>query len=146
MRGAAAALAAAIDAIVERLERGGRLVYVGAGTSGRLAAVGRGRVRPDVRHPGLVVASSPVARRRGRARGAEDDEEAGAADVAAAGVGAGDAVVAPLGERRDALRARRAPRGGQRAGALTVGVVCARGLASSAASSTTRSSPSSGPR
>src|SRR3954454_10733980 len=33
----AGALAAAIDAIVERLERGGRLIYVGAGSSGRLA-------------------------------------------------------------------------------------------------------------
>ena len=34
---AADALALAIDAIVERLRDGGRLVYVGAGTSGRLA-------------------------------------------------------------------------------------------------------------
>ena len=33
------ALAAAIDAIVERLRRGGRLVYAGAGTSGALAAL-----------------------------------------------------------------------------------------------------------
>jgi N-acetylmuramic acid 6-phosphate etherase len=32
-------LAVAIDAIVERLDRGGRLVYVGAGTSGALAAL-----------------------------------------------------------------------------------------------------------
>jgi N-acetylmuramic acid 6-phosphate etherase len=33
------ALAAAIDAIVARLQRGGRLIYVGAGTSGALAAL-----------------------------------------------------------------------------------------------------------
>jgi N-acetylmuramic acid 6-phosphate etherase len=33
------ALAAAIDAIVERMQRGGRLVYAGAGTSGALAAL-----------------------------------------------------------------------------------------------------------
>jgi len=33
------ALAAAIDAIVERMSRGGRLVYAGAGTSGALAAL-----------------------------------------------------------------------------------------------------------
>jgi N-acetylmuramic acid 6-phosphate etherase len=32
-------LAAAIDAIVERMQRGGRLIYVGAGTSGALAAL-----------------------------------------------------------------------------------------------------------
>ena len=36
--GATVDIAAAIDAIVERLERGGRLDYVGAGTSGRIAA------------------------------------------------------------------------------------------------------------
>src|SRR5436309_655991 len=36
--GANGQIAAAIDAIVARLEAGGRLVYVGAGTSGRIAA------------------------------------------------------------------------------------------------------------
>src|SRR5205823_14435034 len=40
---AAPELAAAIDAIVERLRGGGRLIYVGAGTSGRLAALEIGR-------------------------------------------------------------------------------------------------------
>src|SRR5919199_6107640 len=39
VRRAAPATARAIDAIVERLRVGGRLVYVGAGTSGRLAAL-----------------------------------------------------------------------------------------------------------
>ena len=39
VREAAPTLAAAIEAIVERLAGGGRLVYVGAGTSGRLALV-----------------------------------------------------------------------------------------------------------
>src|SRR2546423_2816827 len=34
------ALAAAIDAIVERMRRGGRLIYAGAGSSGGLAALG----------------------------------------------------------------------------------------------------------
>src|SRR5215510_9872087 len=36
---AADAIADATDAIAERLQRGGRLIYVGAGTSGHLAAV-----------------------------------------------------------------------------------------------------------
>ena len=35
----AADIAAVVDTVVERLEAGGRLVYVGAGSSGRLAAV-----------------------------------------------------------------------------------------------------------
>src|SRR3954470_1950366 len=39
VRRAAPALAAAIDAIVARLQTGGRLIYVGAGSSGRLALV-----------------------------------------------------------------------------------------------------------
>src|SRR5262245_50383700 len=33
------ALARAVDAIVERLERGGRLFYIGTGTSGRLGVL-----------------------------------------------------------------------------------------------------------
>src|SRR5262245_3209424 len=33
------AIATAVDAIASSLQRGGRLIYVGAGTSGRLAAV-----------------------------------------------------------------------------------------------------------
>src|SRR5206468_2054849 len=45
---ATGAIVTAIDEIVDRLERGGRLVYAGAGTSGRIAAAdaaecGRGR-------------------------------------------------------------------------------------------------------
>ena len=50
-------LAAAIDAIVERLRGGGRLVYVGAGTSGRLAPVDAAECGPTFGvQPGDVVA------------------------------------------------------------------------------------------
>ena len=55
--GAGGALAAAIDAIVERLRRGGRLVYAGAGTSGALAALDAAECGPTFASPpGEVVA------------------------------------------------------------------------------------------
>src|SRR5207245_4261829 len=84
------ALAAAIDATAERLARGGRLVYVGAGTSGSLAALDAAECGPTFgSRPGEVVAV--VA---GDGEDAEDDVERGDTDVRALGVGAEDAVVA----------------------------------------------------
>ncbi|MGH9065752.1 MAG: hypothetical protein ACRD0L_17630, partial [Acidimicrobiales bacterium] len=54
---AAPAIAAAVDAIADRLARGGRLVYLGAGTAGRLAAVDAAEVGPTFGGPtGEVVA------------------------------------------------------------------------------------------
>jgi N-acetylmuramic acid 6-phosphate etherase len=89
-------LSAAIDAISARLADGGRLVYVGAGTSGRLAAVDAAECQPTFSAPPeLVVAlvaggsdGSPLAQ-----EAAEDDAEAGARDVATLAVGPADAVV-----------------------------------------------------
>jgi N-acetylmuramic acid 6-phosphate etherase len=126
VRGASTALAAAIDAIVQRLERGGRLVYVGAGSSGRLAHVDAAECPPTFGVPDdLVLAlvaggtdSLAVAQ-----EAAEDDAGAGAADVASAGIGPADAVVALSASGRTpyVLGAVRAAAG---TGALTVGVVC----------------------
>ena len=54
---AAGAIATAIDAVAGRLEAGGRLVYVGAGTSGRLALVDAAECESTfAAPPGLVVA------------------------------------------------------------------------------------------
>src|SRR5919204_573291 len=54
---AADEIAALIDAVVECLERGGRLVYVGAGTSGRLAALDAAECESTFStRPGQVVA------------------------------------------------------------------------------------------
>src|SRR5437879_6016545 len=74
------AIAAAVDAIAVRLQTGGRLIYAGAGTSGRLAALDAAECESTFStHPGQVVAliaggaaSSPVAQ-----EAAEDDHEAG---------------------------------------------------------------------
>src|SRR6266540_4124983 len=55
--GSAAELAGAIDAIAARLRLGGRLIYVGAGTSGRIAALDAEEVGPTFSVPaGQVVA------------------------------------------------------------------------------------------
>jgi len=89
-------LAALVDAVAERLERGGRLVYVGAGTSGRLAVLDALECRPTFGlEPGRVVALLAGGMRalHEPVEEAEDDEEAGARDVAALCVGPDDAVL-----------------------------------------------------
>jgi len=116
------ALAAAIDAIAGRLAQGGRLVYVGAGTSGALAALDAAECGPTFgSRPGEVVAV--VA---GDGESAEDDREAGAAGVRALGIGPDDAVVgvSASGTTPFTLAALEVARD---AGALRVAVVCARG-------------------
>ena len=89
-------MAAAVDRIAERLARGGRLVYVGAGTSGRLAALDAAECEATFSSPpgevvALVAGSGEATRAQQDAR--EDDAEAGARDVAALGVSAADVVV-----------------------------------------------------
>jgi N-acetylmuramic acid 6-phosphate etherase len=129
VRAAVPRLTAAIDAIVERLERGGRLVYVGAGSSGRLAAVDAAECGPTFGLPnGQVVAvvAGGVEALAVAQEAAEDDADAGASDLAAIGVGSADAVVAisASGATPYVLGAIRAARA---AGASTVGVVCVPG-------------------
>jgi len=118
-------LAAAIDAIVGKLRRGGRLVYVGAGTSGRLAALDAEECESTFStQPGQVTAIVAGASLASAAEGdaAEDDAEAGAHAVRALGTARDDAVVGVSASGRTpfvvgALEAAAA------AGALTVCVV-----------------------
>jgi N-acetylmuramic acid 6-phosphate etherase len=93
---AAPAIAATIDAIAERLRGGGRLVYVGAGSSGLLAALDAFECEATFSvAPGVVVAlvaggvSAPALAQAA----AEDDRDAGARDLRALEVGPADAVV-----------------------------------------------------
>ena len=122
-------LASAIDAIAERLAGGGRLVYAGAGSSGRLAVVDATEVVPTFgAPPGQVVAlvaGGPHAIATAQ-EAAEDDEAAGVADVAALGLGPSDAVVA-LSASGGTPYALGAARAAADAGALTVAVVCVEG-------------------
>ena len=82
VRNAARPLATAIDAIAERLARGGRLIYVGAGSSGRLAAVDAAECGPTFGVPPeqvVVLVAGGVAALAVAQEAAEDDDVAGAA-------------------------------------------------------------------
>ena len=123
---ASTTIAALVDDVATRLALGGRLVYVGAGTSGRLAAldaveceatfsVERGRVSALVAGEGASSALEQEA--------AEDDEDAGRADVAALALGERDAVVGISASGRSPY-VRAGLEAARRRGALTGCVVC----------------------
>jgi len=87
---------AAVAAIAGALERGGHLLYVGAGTSGRLGVLDASECPPTFNVPpdlvrGIIAGGEAAIRRSVEA--SEDDPEAGARDLVAAGFGAGDVVV-----------------------------------------------------
>jgi N-acetylmuramic acid 6-phosphate etherase len=90
------AIAAAVDAIVAAFRRGGRLLYMGAGTSGRLGVLDASECPPTFGvSEGMVVgliAGGEVAL-TSAVEGAEDDEALGRADLAAWSVGPDDVVV-----------------------------------------------------
>jgi len=91
-----AVIAALIEEVTGRLRGGGRLIYVGAGTSGRLGVLDAAECPPTFgTEPGTVIgliAGGPGALVRSR-EGAEDDREAGIADVRAIDVGPRDFVL-----------------------------------------------------
>lgn len=96
MAAARPALAAAVEAVTLRLAAGGRLLYVGAGTPGRMAALDAAECVPTFGlPPGLVVAVMAGGRAAfaDAVEGVEDDDAAGAADLRAHTVGDADVVV-----------------------------------------------------
>src|SRR5688572_5862407 len=85
----AEAVADVIDRVVDRLTAGGRLIYVGAGTSGRQAVADAAECEATFStERGQVVAVFA-----GDREGAEDDAEAGAGAIRELAAGAADAVV-----------------------------------------------------
>ncbi|MFE9253816.1 N-acetylmuramic acid 6-phosphate etherase [Streptomyces sp. NPDC006879] len=129
-------IAAAIDALAERMARGGRLVYAGAGTAGRMGVLDASECPPTFNtDPGQVlglIAGGPSAMVKA-VEGAEDSAEHAAADLADLGVGPLDTVVgiSASGRTPYAIGAVRAAR---ERGALTIGLSCNAGsvLAASA--------------
>ena len=119
-------IAAAVSRIAEALRRGGRLVYVGAGTSGRLAMLDAVECPPTFgtspEQVQAVIAGGPKALTEA-VEGAEDDPAAGAREMDARAVGATDVVVgiAASGETPFVLGAVQRAR--QR-GAGTIAVSC----------------------
>lgn len=97
VRAAAPQIEAAAEAVTARLRAGGRLVYVGAGTSGRLGLLDGVELIPTFDWPAervvYLLAGGEGALLRA-VEGAEDDREAGRRDIADANVTADDAVIA----------------------------------------------------
>lgn len=90
------AIEAAVLGTVERLERGGRLFYVGAGSAGRIAALDAAEVAPTFGvEPDLVraVVAGGLSSLTDLVEGLEDDPAAGASDVRGAGLTTRDAAL-----------------------------------------------------
>ncbi len=93
----------AVDLIVGRLERGGRLFYVGAGTSGRLGVLDAAECPPTFGTPRTLVQGIIAGGRRALVRsieGAEDDARAAVAALRKKRVNAKDVVVGVMASRR----------------------------------------------
>ena len=93
---ASPALSELIDALVPRMQQGGRLFYLGAGTSGRLGVVDASECPPTFgvdhgRVVGLMAGGDSAIRRA--VEGAEDDPKQGWLDLTSHDVHAIDAVV-----------------------------------------------------
>lgn len=122
------AIARAVDAIAAALapERGGRLFYVGAGTSGRLGVLDASECPPTFNVPAELVqgfiAGGDYALRHS-IEGAEDSHELGATDLRAHGFNAKDVLVgiAASGRTPYVLGAMEHARS---LGAVTIGLSC----------------------
>lgn len=118
------AIATAVDEVAARLERGGRLVFVGAGTPGRLGMLDAVEVGPTFgvtgRVVGITAGGHDAVTRASEV--SEDEAEAGRRDLLDHAVGPDDAVVATSASGRTpyALAALRAAR---EVGASTIAVV-----------------------
>ena len=119
-------IARAVEAIAEALSKGGRLFYIGAGTSGRLGVLDAAEcpptfgVAPDLVR-GIIAGGEYALSRASEA--SEDDPDSGARDLLAAGFGPGDALVgiAASGRTPYVLGAVAKAR---ELGAITCGISC----------------------
>lgn len=120
------AIAEAVDVITERLGKGGRLIYIGAGTSGRLGVLDAAECGPTFSVAAElvqgVIAGGEAALARATEAG-EDDPEAGAAELRKRGLSKSDAVVgiAASGRTPYVLGAMAEAR---RMAAATIGISC----------------------
>jgi N-acetylmuramic acid 6-phosphate etherase len=119
-------IARAVDAVVQAFENGGRLFYIGAGTSGRLGVLDASECPPTFNVPpemvqGIIAGGEAALTRS--SEGVEDDPAAGARDLSARGFGAADVLagIAASGRTPYVLGAIDAARA---MGAVTVGISC----------------------
>jgi N-acetylmuramic acid 6-phosphate etherase len=119
-------ITAAIEATAERMEAGGRLVYVGAGTPGRLGVLDASECPPTFSTPPeqvFAIIAGGESAIVSPCEGAEDDEAAGVAAIEAAGIGPLDTVVGVASSGRTPYVVAAVRRAGE-LGALTVGLAC----------------------
>lgn len=120
------AISDAVDAIASRIRGGGRLIYLGAGTSGRMASMEAAEAPPTFGvSPDTVIGviAGGTGAVEGAREGAEDDTDGGAGEIRRLEVGAADVLVGVSASGRTpfvlAALAEAAARG-----ALTIGVCC----------------------
>ncbi|WP_373716814.1 N-acetylmuramic acid 6-phosphate etherase [Roseateles sp.] len=124
VKAAAPQLAAAVDAALPRIRAGGRLLYAGAGTSGRLGVLDSVELYPTFSWPrerAVAVIAGGTGAMFVAVEGAEDDRAQGAADLAALQPGPNDValLLAASGGTPYVLGAIEAARA---AGTLTIGI------------------------
>lgn len=121
-------IAEAIEGIAARLRQGGRLLYTGAGTSGRLGVLDASECPPTFNTPPELVvgwiAGGPEALTRS-IEGAEDSADMGRANAARLGISAADALVGIAASGRTPYVLGAVAHAKER-GALTVGLACNR--------------------
>jgi N-acetylmuramic acid 6-phosphate etherase len=122
-------IAIAVDAITERFEQGGRLFYIGAGTSGRLGVLDASECPPTFAVPpslfqGIIAGGDSALRKSSEA--SEDSAEQGAADLADRGFNQQDALIgiAASGRTPYVIGALAHAR---KLGALTIALACVPG-------------------
>jgi N-acetylmuramic acid 6-phosphate etherase len=120
------AIARAVDAIVAALSKGGRLFYLGAGTSGRLGVLDASEIPPTFSAPpemvqGIMAGGESALSRATEA--SEDDPTLGVRDLTARGFTANDVLVGIAASGRTPY-VLGAVAEAKRLGAVTVGICC----------------------
>jgi len=118
------AIAAASEAAASRLLRGGRLVYVGAGTSGRIAVQDGVELSPTYNWPEdrlVFLLAGGMAALSQSVEGAEDNEVDAVAQIEGAGLHKNDVVVGVAASGRTPFTVA-AVREARRRGVLTIGI------------------------
>jgi N-acetylmuramic acid 6-phosphate etherase len=126
VRAALPEIARAVEAAADRLRRGGRMIYVGAGTSGRLGMLDAVECVPTFStEPDMVQAliAGGMAALTQAVEGAEDDPDAGRRDLLALNVTERDIVVGIAASGRTPYVLGALAAANER-GAVTVGIAC----------------------
>jgi N-acetylmuramic acid 6-phosphate etherase len=119
-------IAAAVDAVAERMARGGRLIYAGAGTAGRLGVLDASECPPTFNTDPRQVVGLIAGGREAMVtsvEGAEDSAELARADLDALGLGPDDSMVGISASGRTPY-AVGAVEHARALGALTIGLAC----------------------